>query len=240
MNVVILTTGISGSSVLTGFIANSGFWAGDHTVFKDNVTGKYETYENEKLVALNTSLVKAAGVEFEGKARYDGKARDKLNDLYSEIDTTTYRQFIEECNAHSPWIWKDPRLFLTIGFWKNCLDLSNTKVIVLHRNTYELWKSLTIKRIIYSYRYLKRSEEETRHELISYLESNNFSFVTLEYDRFISDLVGSISRLNEFLGTNLKQEDWDKIYEPTSRFSRYKRTLLAFLIYVKNYNGRIK
>ena len=68
MNVIILTTGISGSSVITGLLAKSGLWAGDDTVFKDNITGKYETYENQKLVNLNTSLLKEVGLEFEGES----------------------------------------------------------------------------------------------------------------------------------------------------------------------------
>jgi len=240
MNVIILTTGISGSSVITGFLSKSGLWAGDDTVFKDNLTGKYETFENKKLVDLNDSLLKEAGVEFEGKARYDASSRDKLNDIYSEIDTEKYNNFIKECNLHSPWIWKDPRLFLTIGFWINSLDLSNTKVVVLHRNSYELWKSLTIKRIIYSFRYLKNSEDKTRHELLNYLESNNFSYISLEYDQFTRDPIRSIHKLNEFIGTNLKKENWDEIYKPTSLVSQYKRTLLAYLIYIKNYKSRIK
>jgi len=240
MNVIILTTGISGSSVITGFLAKSGLWAGDNTVYKDNLTGKYETYENKKLVDLNDSLIKEAGVEFEGKARYDATARDKFNDIYAEVDTEKYNKFLEECNSHSPWIWKDPRLFLTIGFWGNIIDFSNTKVIVLHRNSYELWKSLTIKRIVYSYSYLKNSEDKTRHELLNYLESKNFSFVSLEYDQFTRDPATSINKLNKFIGLNLKKENWDEIYKSTSKLSQYKRTLLAFLIYVKNYKDRIK
>lgn len=240
MNVIILTTGISGSSVITGFLAKSGLWAGDDTVFKDNMTGKYETYENKDLVELNDSLIEEAGVGFVGKARYDAKARDKFNEIYAQIDTTKYNKFIEECNSHSPWIWKDPRLFLTIGFWRNCLDLTNTKIIVLHRNSYELWKSLTIKRIIYSYRYLKNSEDKTRGELLKYLESNGFSFISIEYDQFTRNPVTPINQLNKFIGANLKKENWDEIYRSTSKFSGYKRTLLAYLIYVKNYKDRIK
>lgn len=240
MNVIILTTGISGSSVITGFLAKSGLWAGDDTVFKDNITGKYETFENKILVDLNDSLFEEVGVEFTGKARYDAHAREKFNNIFSEIDTSQYNQFIEECNAHSPWIWKDPRLFLTIGFWRNCLDLTNTKVIVLHRNSYELWKSLTIKRIIYSYRYLKNSEDKTRNELLNYLESNGFSFFSLEYDQFTRDPATAIDKLNKYLNANLKKDTWDKIYRSTSIFSHYKRTLLAYLIYIKNYKSRIR
>lgn len=240
MNVIILTTGISGSSVITGFLAKSGLWTGDDTVFKENITGKYETYENKKLVNLNDSLIKERGIKFEGKAYYDSSARDEFNDIYKKIDNKKYNEFIEECNSQSPWIWKDPRLFVTIGFWINSLDLTNTKVVVLHRNTYELWKSQVIKQIIYSYKYLKNSEDRARHELLNYLESNKFSFISLEYDQFTRDPATSINKLNKFIGVNLKKENWDEIYQSTSKFSRYKRTLLAYLMYIKNYNSRIK
>lgn len=240
MNVIILTTGISGSSVITGFLAKSGLWTGDDTVYKDNITGKYETYENKKLVDLNDRLITEAGAEFVGKARYDADQRDRFNAMYRDVDTSSYREFISECDEHSPWIWKDPRLFLTIGFWKNLLDLQDTKIIVIHRNTYELWKSQAIKRIVYSYSYLKQSENETRQELIDYLDANGFTFMTLEYDQFTGNPDKSIERLNSFLGTRLSKNDWDDIYRPTSQWSRYKRTLLAFLIYLKNYNSRIR
>jgi hypothetical protein len=240
MNVIILTTGISGSSVITGFLAKSGFWAGEDTVFKDNITGKYETYENKKLVTLNDALIKEAGIEFDNKSYYDKNSRSIFNRIYKETDTIKYNKFIEECDSHSPWIWKDPRLFLTIGFWKNALDLTNTKVVVLHRNCYELWKSQSIKRIIYSYRYLKDSEEKARQELINYLVSNNFSFISLEYDQFTKDPATHINKLNKFFGIYLKKENWDEIYQPTSKLSQYKRSILAYLIYIKNYKNRVK
>jgi len=240
MNVIILTTGISGSSVITGFLTKSGLWTGDKTVYKDNITGKYETYENAKLVDLNDSLIKEAGMEFSGKGRYKSDARHKFSDLFTEIDTNKYKDFIKECDAHAPWIWKDPRLFVTFGFWKNIIDFENTKVVVLHRNSYELWKSQVNKRIIYSYSYLKESENETRSELVDYLESNSVPYISLEYDKFTRDPSRSINKLNTFIGTNLNKEDWDDIYQPTSKFSQYKRTIIAYLIYLKNFKTRIK
>ena len=240
MNVIILTTGISGSSVITGFLAKSGFWAGEDTVFKDNITGKYDTYENKQLVTLDDALIKNAGIEFDHKSYYDKNSRSIFNRIYKETDTIKYNKFIEECNSHSPWIWKDPRLFLTIGFWKNCLDLNTTRVIVIHRNSYELWKSQMSKRIIYSYRYLKKSEDKSRQELLNYLDSNKFSFISLEYDQFTSDPATSINELSRFIGTDLKKETWDEIYRPPAKHSHYKRTALAYLVYLKNYKNRIR
>ncbi len=240
MNVIILTTGISGSSVITGFLAKSGLWTGDETIYKDNITGTYETYENKKLVELNESLFKEAGLGYDARTSYDGLSRKKFIDLDQTIDTSKYRNFLSDCNTHSPWIWKDPRLFLSIGLWIKLLDLTNTRVIVLHRNTYELWKSQTIKRVIFSYRYLRNSENKTRQELLDYLESNHCSFISIEYDQFVKNPGKFIDKLNGFIGTDLKKENWDEIYRQTSRFSQFKRTILALLIYLKNYNNRIK
>ena len=240
MNVIILTTGLSGSSVMTGFLAKSGLWTGDETAYKENMAGTYETFENKKLIELNKSLIKAAELEFDVKCRYDEKARERFNQLYKTIDTTKYKDFLRECDSRSPWIWKDPRLIITIGFWRNFLDLSNTKFIIIHRNCYELWKSQTIKRIVYSYQYLKKSELKTRLDLLSYLDSNGFSYISIEYDLFTAKPTKFIKKLNEFIGTNLQEKDWHDIYRKTSRYSHYKRTLLSFLIYLKNYHLRIK
>jgi hypothetical protein len=44
-NVIILTSGLSGSSVLAGLIANAGYWVGDETFKKDD----YDTFENREL-----------------------------------------------------------------------------------------------------------------------------------------------------------------------------------------------
>jgi hypothetical protein len=240
MNVIILTTGISGSSAITGFLARSGFWTGDETVFKNNITGTYETYENKRLVDLNDELFEASKTKFTHKIYYDANTRDLFNNIFSEIDTAKYKDFIEECNSHSPWVWKDPKLYLTIGFWKNLLDLSNTRVIVLHRNTYELWKSQAAKRIIYSYRYLKNAEQKSRHGLLQYLEMNNIPFISLEYDQFTRDPVKAQKRLSEFIETDLKIENWYEVYQQTSKLSGLIRTVLAYLIYIKNYGTRIK
>ena len=50
-NVIILTSGLTGSSVLTGLISRVGYWNGDQTHKKE-----YDTCENSELISLNLSL----------------------------------------------------------------------------------------------------------------------------------------------------------------------------------------
>src|SRR5690242_9748399 len=55
-NVIILTSGLTGSSVLTGLIARAGYWTGSQTFKKE-----YDTFENVELIRLNRDLFAAAG-----------------------------------------------------------------------------------------------------------------------------------------------------------------------------------
>ncbi len=117
MNVIILTTGLSGSSVVTGLIKKAGYWTGESTVYKNNSSGKYETHENTELVNLNDQLVKQAGFEFGHDAWYKPEAIAQFAKLHGSIDEAPYRQFIEQENSHSPWLWKDPRLWFSCSTW---------------------------------------------------------------------------------------------------------------------------
>ena len=55
-NVIILTSGITGSSVLAGLLSQSGFWTGDKTYKKE-----YDTYENTELINCNLQMLREAG-----------------------------------------------------------------------------------------------------------------------------------------------------------------------------------
>ena len=73
-NVIILTSGITGSSVLSGFLAHSGYWAGDTTHKKE-----YDTFENAELIALNLKILQQAG--YRRVLRDDLRERERLRDV---------------------------------------------------------------------------------------------------------------------------------------------------------------
>src|SRR5713226_606371 len=47
------------------------------------------------------------------------------------FDDSPYREFLAKCDEHRPWVWKDPRLWLTIYFWKSLLSLDQCRFILL-------------------------------------------------------------------------------------------------------------
>ena len=63
-NIIVLTTGLSGSSFFVNLLSKNGFWAGDKTIFKNNFSGVYDTFENSALVKLNDFLLSEMKIDF--------------------------------------------------------------------------------------------------------------------------------------------------------------------------------
>src|SRR5262249_53751564 len=89
-NIIILTSGLSGSSLLTGFIARGGYWTGDTTFSKHD----YDTFENQELIDLNKKLFQEA--EFTGNYAFEfsAEAMERITGLASRIDCGPYQSFV--------------------------------------------------------------------------------------------------------------------------------------------------
>jgi len=240
-NIFVLTTGLSGSSVLTGLIKQAGFWCGEKTEFKDNGTGKYETYENSQFVALNNRLVELSGKIFDSKSWYNDSLRGEFTDLLTKVDLTDFKQFVLDCESNQMWVLKDPKLWMTIGFWLELFKEQELNVVLLTRNINQLWLSQTNKRIIYGYQYLKKSEEVSQMELIQFLKIKNIDCLVLEYDSLIDDSEHNLKKLNQFLNSQLTLSDFNSIYtEKKKSLIPFLLEVKAILIYIKNYTLRIR
>lgn len=236
-NVIILTSGITGSSVLTGLIARSGYWTGEQTHKKE-----YDTFENQALIDLNMQLVEHSGYTGNYAMEFVPNGLSHIASLGDTIDDRLFRQFLQTCNQHRPWIWKDPRLWLTIGFWRNLLDLEECRFILLTRSFSHSWVSSILRRHIRSYRSTKRYEQSIRDSLTGFLKNNNLPYLQITFENLVVRPEETIRKLNAYLGTELTLEDMTAIYNkplykaPRSSVFDY---LKAMLIYCKNYSERM-
>lgn len=126
-NVIVLTSGLSGSSVVTNLLSKAGYWLGVSTCVKAD----YNTYENSQLVYLNDLLLKAVGYD----ANYSRSVKpDKVIEvgaLFSSINLAPFKEFIDICEDSGPWLWKDPRLWVTMPFWVQLLEKDSFQVVLL-------------------------------------------------------------------------------------------------------------
>jgi len=237
-NVVILTSGLSGSSVLAGLIARGGYWTGESTHKKP---GEYETHENEELIRLNRRLFNEAGYAGNYTMEFSSEPFASLKGLQTSIDLQPYRDFIARCDQHRPWLWKDPRLWLTIYFWKDLLPLQNCRFVLITRSYFNCWVSQTLRRHIRSYGSMKRYEQSVRESLTAFLAANGLQYLRLTYEDLIGKPEPSINALNSFIGASLTPKDLAEIYsQPLNKApnSSAPDLVKAVAIYLKNYSGR--
>lgn len=236
-NVIILTSGLSGSSVLTSLIVRAGFWPGDDTHKKQ----EYDTYENSELVQLNQELLAEAGLGPEHQTKeFSPGAIEKIRSLYGKFDTHPYVQFLKKCEDRRPWIWKDPRLWLTIRFWKNLLDLDDCRFILLTRDHAQSWISTTLKRQIITYKSFKNYEGCIQQSAMDFCEEIKAPYLHARYEDLIFYPARTIDQLNSHLETTLTLDDLKKVYhKPLYKSPRTSFDLVkAVLIYLKNYSSR--
>jgi hypothetical protein len=235
-NVIILTSGVSGSSVLTGLISRAGYWTGDLTHKKE-----YDTYENQELIDLDLVLFKHA--EYTGRytMEFSSEAVARIAALRGTIDDRPFRDFLQKCDGRRPWIWKDPRLWVTIRFWHYLLSLDDCKFILMTRGFRSAWVSSILRRHIRSYGSAKRYEQAIKNSLTAFLDSTKKPYLHITYENLITHPESVIGELNAYLGSSLAVEDLKAIYHlPLYKIPRSSPLdfVKAVLIYLKNYSER--
>jgi hypothetical protein len=237
-NVIILTSGLAGSSVLAGLIARGGWWVGDETFKKAD----YDTYENRRLIEVNRDLFAQLGYQGNYEMVFDPADIALFEDRSRPLNAGPIRQLIADCDRHAPWLWKDPRLWLTIHRWVDFLDLDQTRFISLTRDPVQAWISLTIRRQIQEFGYLKSYLNNIRSSIRNFLLEQRLECLEIVFEDLLLRPEHSIGRLNEFLNSGLTISDLRYVYrgrlysKPRGGYDALK----AGLIHVKNFAQRYR
>jgi len=235
-NVIVLTYGLSGSSVLTGLLVRGGYWPGAKTYVKPD----YDTFENVQLIELNKQLFAATNFSGNYENNYSPETLQAIAELRHKVDPASFRQFIAECDRHRPWIWKDPRLWLTIRYWADLLDLESIHFLLLTRTPLQSWISYNLRRQVQSFGYAQRYCRQIETAIKQFLDERGLERHEILFDDLIVRPEATLERLNAFLGTQLTPADLQAVYnQPLHRAPRSTLDLVkAALIYARNYGER--
>lgn len=237
-NVIILTGGLTGSSALAGLLTAAGYWSGDDTFKKSD----YNTYENSDLIRLNRQLMKRVGVGEEYTTVFQPQAIRDIEALAGVGSDGECKDFLARCDGQAPWVWKDPRLWLTIRYWHALVDWRRVRVLLLSRDPMQAWISTIQRRQIQSYRYLCRYNEAIQVSLRGFLESNRIRFLPVQYEDLVISPDQELARIGRFLGRTLSLTHLTATYTgPLHRSPKgWRDGIEAGLIYLKNYRERIR
>ena len=235
-NVIVMTAGLAGSSVVTGLLARGGLWTGHETYRKSG----YDTFENKRLIELNRSLFAAADFDGRYETEFPGWAVDAIEQRAADIDPEPFVSFVAECTRHEPWVWKDPRLTLTIRAWARWLDLQTVRFVLISREHMQSWISSLRRRSIECFAYHRAYNETVRQSIVEFFESSGVSYLPLVYEDLIVNPEDSIGRLNRFCGTNIDMDDVRAVFSGRLYVRQHgaKSLAKALAIYLKNYRDR--
>lgn len=237
-NVIILTTGLAGSSVLAGLLGRAGYWLGRETFSKSD----YATHENTELIALNQRLFEVVGYTGNYEMVFDPREPALFSAEDIDLDLTPFQAFISECDDNGPWLWKDPRLWLTVEFWSRLLDLDKIQFVTLTREPMQSWISGTIRRQIQTPAYCRSYIEGITGVIAEFLARHEQVSLELLYEDLLLSPDATIARLNEFLGTDLGLDDLQSVFH--GRLGRRQRgfadLMRASLIYAANFGQRYR
>lgn len=235
-NVIVLTHGWTGSSVFAALAGAAGAWLGDATKRKPD----YDTFENAELVDLNRQLLHDLAPRLDHEHRFDRDSISRIVMRARHADLAPQRAFVDRCNAHGPWVWKDPRLTWTIRVWAPLLDLRKVRFLILTREPLQAWASANLRRHVQSYRFTARYNGEITASNLHFVQSTGAPHLTLSFEDLLLRPEPTLASLNGLFGSRLTLDDLRSVCSlPLGRRSRGpKDLLLALMIYLRNYDER--
>ncbi len=237
-NVVILTVGWTGSSVLAGLLSAAGFWTGTTVRNTD-----YNTFENAELVRLNRKLLTMAGIGESYATQFHPEWYAKVERLAHTVNHSQFVAFIDECTSHAPWLWKDPRLWVTMGFWKHLLPTENVKYLLLTRESLQAWISCTLRRQIQTFGHLRRYNASTEGAMRRFLTDQSVPHLHVVYEDLQLRADHELARLSKFLEAPVAPRHLLAIHD-SGKLNGRKRGIKDFckavLIHAKNYGERLR
>ncbi len=202
-NVIILTTGLAGSSAVAGLLSRVPLWTGDHQFKKHD----YNTWENNELVEINKHLIKQVGLDDVWMSRFDSAYSQKIIDCMTQSDRDRLRDFLLLCDKSGPWLWKDPRLWLTFPAWHSLLGDRNVKYILVKRDPLQSWISMQLRRKIGSYFKISNNDNKVNEYIREVLNSRGLKFIEVLYEDLSLDPEGVLKSINGHIGSRLTMND---------------------------------
>lgn len=207
-NIIILTSGETGSSVLAGLISRAGYWLGD-----DLADVAYKTFENQDLINLNITILDGTDYNWHDSINLPAPNRKQIEQSITKEDKNRFKAFIELSEKNTPYLWKDPRLSYTIFYWKNFLNYENTRFILMTRDVKQTWIGSILRgKFPISLKDIEQVHKNCFYYSMDFLKHGNHDFIHVSFENLISNPEQTIDKLNQFLSTNLAIDDLRAIF----------------------------
>jgi len=213
-NVIIVGAPRSGTSMTALIFTRKGYFVTDDADADLQEANEFNPdgfWEASRLRQGNEQLFAEAGFPFANTWLFEpitDEAADKILTLPTDDD---HVKLVAHYNSKSPWMWKDPSLCFTLGYWWKLMDPETTGVLFLRRNSDEIYQSflrlqwckadkqskkIALRRIKHHMEYVEKT-----------LKTNNIPHIVIDYSEYDKAPEQTAQRIGEYFGLNLSVAD---------------------------------
>jgi len=134
----------SGTSMTAYVFARQGYFAAEapdedlHPGDAFNPTGYWEP---RPVIDANAELFRAVGYPHHNTWLFDPITAAQAEAIATVPVLDSHRELVRQYDAHPPWMWKDPRLCYTLGYWWPLMNPATTAVLLIRRDPEEIVRS---------------------------------------------------------------------------------------------------
>ena len=213
-NVIIVGAPRSGTSMTALIFTKKGYFVtedNDNDLQSANEFNPDGFWEASGLRDSNEQLFHKIGFPFANTWLFDVIKEEQANEILNIDTLDKHQQLVEDYNKKSPWMWKDPNLCYTIGYWWRLMNPETTGILFLKRNPEEIYKSFL--RLEWC-KPGKNDKEKTMKRInhhIDYAEmilsKNNIPHLTVNYAEYATSPELTAKRISEYFDLELTVAD---------------------------------
>ena len=215
-NVLIVGMARSGTSMTAAIFSRCGYFVAENEENQLQKADKFNPsgyWEAEKLLKANKEILSAVGFEYDNTWFHKQITEKQVSSIDHLTTMQEHSKLISQYNDNQPWVWKDPRLCYTLGYWWPLMDQENTCVLLLKRDSNEIFQSfLRVKSSWHTTIPFSKNEVFSRIEAhISSAENTlkkyNIPYLTIDYSDYKENPKGVAKKLNQYFSTSLSEHD---------------------------------
>lgn len=213
-NAIVVGMPRSGTSMSAAIFANQGYLVAEESEKELRAPDEYNPngyWEAETLIRKNVEVFKQCGFNGDNTWNFEPISKDAAQKINTLAPIKSHSEFVESYNQKSPWVWKDPRLCYTVGYWWQLINPETTAVLLIKRDPKEIYNSfLRVK-----WRTLSKADKVDTYQRIAdhiqfaedTIKAKGITYLSVNYSDFTSDADAVAKKINGVFGLNLSSSD---------------------------------
>jgi hypothetical protein len=147
-NVLVVGAPRSGTSLTSAIFARKGYYVGGAAraaVQHGDDYNPFGYFEADDVIERNVALFRRVGYDFHNTWLFEPMSDDAIRRLAAQPPDVADQELIAHYDTRAPWLWKDPRLSLTLSYWAKVIDWQSCVVVLILRDPEDVYWSFRRK-----------------------------------------------------------------------------------------------